>query len=738
MPTFPSPSILSSPSPLRSLRNLHPAALLLAALPLHMAAAINLSLPMGDPATTLSSSAGTAIDRTDLVSRNSPTILKLDPLAPLAIGNGEFAFTADVTGLQTFPEAYDTGIPLHTQSQWGWHSFPNTNGYKPADAMESFQIGNRKVDYIGGQNSPAGKWLRANPHRLDLGRIGLIIKRPGDGQPAQASDIQNIRQTLNLWTGMLDSRFTVEGVPVHVQTTCHPTRDQIAARIESPLLKDGRLGVLIAFPGGSEDWKQTADWSKPDSHLTDTRLSGNSCRFFRTLDASKYFVAAEWSSGGMLRPAGAQRYELFAPGEDRLDIAVDFARDLAAAGQELPTFTETQAASAAHWERFWTDGAAVDFFGSTDPRARELERRVVLSQYLTAINCAGSMPPQETGLAFNSWFGKFHLEMHWWHAAQFALWNRPQLLEKSLAWYQAILPAARANAKRQGYLGVRWPKMVGPDGQDSPSKVAPFLIWQQPHPIYLAELLYRAQPDDRTLSKYEQIVSETASFMASYAARDEKSGRYVLGPAMIPAQECYSNDAINPTFELAYWWWALDIAQQWRVRQGLKRDTRWDEIMANLSKPTVKDGAYAAIENPPFTKTNDHPSMLGALGMLPPTPLIDKDTMNRTLESVLKTWEWPSTWGWDYPLIAMTAARLGRPDDAVDALLMDAQKNTYLPNGHNYQDERLPIYLPGNGGLLAAVAMMAGGWDGAPTKDAPGFPKNGKWRIRSEGLKPMP
>jgi len=86
----------------------------------------------------------------------------------------------------------------------------------------------------------------------------------------------------------------------------------------------------------------------------------------------------------------------------------------------------------------------------------------------------------------------------------------------------------------------------------------------------------------------------------------------------------------------------------------------------------------------------------------------------------------------------MTAARVGRPDVAVSSLLMEVQKNTYLANGHNYQDARLPLYLPGNGGLLAAVALMAAGWDGAPTHDAPGFPKDGKWRVRHEGILPMP
>ena len=40
------------------------------------------------------------------------------------------------------------------------------------------------------------------------------------------------------------------------------------------------------------------------------------------------------------------------------------------------------------------------------------------------------MPPQETGLTCNSWYGKFHLEMHWWHSVHFALWNRAPLLAK--------------------------------------------------------------------------------------------------------------------------------------------------------------------------------------------------------------------------------------------------------------------------------------------------------------------
>jgi hypothetical protein len=88
-------------------------------------------------------------------------------------------------------------------------------------------------------------------------------------------------------------------------------------------------------------------------------------------------------------------------------------------------------------------------------------------------------------------------------------------------------------------------------------------------------------------------------------------------------------------------------------------------------------------------------------------------------------WQWPDTWGWDFPMTAMTAAKLGEPEIAIDALFVNSPKNEWLPNGHNYQRPNLPLYLPGNGGLLAAAAMMAAAWDG--------FPKRG-WQVRHEGL----
>jgi hypothetical protein len=380
---------------------------------------------------------------------------------------------------------------------------------------------------------------------------------------------------------------------------------------------------------------------------------------------------------------------------------------------------------------------------SKDERWFELERRIVLSQYLTAIQCAGSLPPQETGLTYNSWEGKFHLEMHWWHAAHFALWNRLPMLERSLGYYKRILPRAEATAKRQGYSGARWPKMTSLTGAESPSPVGPFLIWQQPHPIFYAELCYRQHPDRTTLKRFERIVMETAEFMASYPEWDNGNGRFVLGPVLQCAQEIFPKDnTLNPTFELTYWRWGLETAQLWRERLHLGRLAKWDSVLNRLAKPPKEVGRYLFAETATGTYTqkkwtDDHPSVLASLGMLPGSG-IEPETMRKTLMWICSNWNWPDTWGWDYGMVAMTASRLGEPETAVDSLLLDTPKNFYRVNGHNHQRPGLTIYLPGNGSLLYATAMMCVGWDGSPKKHAPGFPDNGQWVVRYENMRAAP
>jgi hypothetical protein len=281
-----------------------------------------------------------------------------------------------------------------------------------------------------------------------------------------------------------------------------------------------------------------------------------------------------------------------------------------------------------------------------------------------------------------------------------------------------------------------WPKTTGPNGYNDgwPPEMA--LLWKEPHPIFFAELDYRLHPTAATLAKWKDVVFGTADFMADYPTKDA-TGQYNLDPVW-PASEGGVLRR-NTIFELGYWRAAIEMAQQWRLRLGLARESHWDDVINHLAPLPQKDGFYILSDDRPdtFTKRSvAHIDMLGVIGMLPPFKGLDPDTAHRTVVEVGRTWNWDKCWGWDFPWMAMAAARVGEPNLAIDAL--------FNPSAKNHYDERglctggPAPYLPGNGGLLYAVAMMAAGWDGAPNRLNPGFPNDGSWTVRWEDLKPAP
>ena len=720
------------------------------------------------------------IDRKVVLQRNNPHVMKADPLASLSVGNGHFATTVDVTGMQSFPEYFFEGVPLCAMSDWGWHFFPNTENLKPEDTQKKMNLGHGREEIFAveykteGRNKQATEYFRVNPHRLNLGNMGLVF---GKDNEVKIGDITDIDQTLNLYDGNIRSKYKVNGIPVDVTTAALADRSAIIFSINTKLFRKNMAKLCLSLPyvsGKHADAATDFSGANMDKHSSKiVAKTGSSAIIEHTLDATTYYIKVSWKgSAKMIDLPAAHSYTL-QPSGDNITLKVEYAEKLSDL-QKSFDFVKELAGVRMFWNNWWNKGAFVDFSDCTDTRAKELERRVVLSQYLTYINCANQTPPQETGLTYNSWFGRPHLEMTWWHMVDFSLWNRPEVMETILDWYNnEAYPEARKIAQRQNFKGIRWMKMTDPWVGESPSNVGSFLTWQQPHYIYMAEEMYRHNPSQATLDKYAKYVEETAEFMADFALACQTDKNSIIKLyGQTAAQESMSKDfSYNHPFEQVYWVYGLTTANKWRERRGLARNAEWDDIIRRMGPLPEHEGIYTAGEpTQPFADAStgvadfdpfnyggdsgkkqlsseefylkcrsDHPAVLGACGMLPFYGQYDRAQMQRTLDFVMNNWNWDTTWGWDYGMTAMCAARLGDGENAVKALLIDKGKNTYLVSGHNYQEpKRLRLYLPGNGSLLDAVAMMCAGWDGCPQNvKNPGFPQNGKWNVKWEGLRKM-
>ena len=318
-----------------------------------------------------------------------------------------------------------------------------------------------------------------------------------------------------------------------------------------------------------------------------------------------------------------------------------------------------------------------------------------------------------------------------------------------MPWYLAHLEEAQARAKANGVKGAWWPKMVGPEGRESPSTVNPFIMWQQPHPIYLAETLWIARGKDRA----DAGEIQRAGFPDRRPARELAVLRQE-GGALHPraagdsrAGEFRSTDHVQPHLR------ARVLALRHRHRAALARAARSAEesqvgrrVVPAVEAAARRTALYLAAESQPDLwerarsaqcakgaasecPNRDHPSFVAALGLLPGWGA-DRETMRRTLKAVVSDWDLRQTWGWDWPMLAMTATRLDEPEMAVNFLLDRREELPVRRVGHDaaracrrrrraacgrrrrggpgYR-RAAETYFPSNGSLLLAVALMAAG-----------------------------
>ena len=654
---------------------------------------------------------------------------------PMQVGNGNFVFSTDVTGLQTF-------LPFNTLSSWGWHnsSLPTTPGQTSISDFTGLQweTHGRLITYD--QPNPAeaniSQWLIANPHRINLIRIGLSF----NGKTVNEDDLDDKAQSLDLYSGLLHSTFSMNGSKVSIQTAVHPSSDTVAVQINSSLLDSGELGIFFDYPyaTGADKFDDpfVGLFNATANHTTSLRAQKQTATIQHDMDATTYFTTIGWTGNASMtgpKPS-THRYFLMPNQGSQLSFTADVA--------PAQTYTIAGAqgvfsSSKDWWNSYWNRGAFISLPLDNHPKAKELQRRIVLSQYLVTINEAGRDPPQESGLTNNGWYGKFHLEMTVWHSLHFGLWGKEDLLDRHDTIYSRFLPTSYQRAREMGYEGARWGKMSDPSGRSAPGEINSLLIWQQPHPFYFAEAEYQRSPNNKTLQKWDEVLTASADFMASYAFHNQSLDVLQLGPPIYPVSENTNpNATVNPTFELAYWRWGLDIAASWKQRQNKTVPQAWTTIAKSLPPMPVENGTYVIYTGVPDMRTDpdlteDHPSMAMIYGFIRPPPDFNLTVMNNTMETIYQSWNWTYSFGWDFPMVAMTYAHLGEVERAVDFLLHPSFPfdDVGMPIGGS----RVPtLYFPGSASLLMAVAMMAGGW-----KDDPGMKFPAEWNVQAEGFMPM-
>ncbi|KAF5017274.1 hypothetical protein F66182_10811 [Fusarium sp. NRRL 66182] len=680
-----------------------------------------------------------AIDRKRVVSGHNiiRTELINNETTPLQVGNGNFAFGVDTTGMQTY-------LPFNTIPIDAYTGIPkDTHGRNV-----SYDIPDPRLPDVS-------QWLIGNPNRINLGRIGLRY----EGVTLKASKISSTHQELDLWSGVITSTFNVDGTKVKVVTQGDFNSDAVAFNIESKLIDMGKLEVEIDFPFPpvhTVKYKYevfVGVYDFPTNHTTKISPgpSHHTAHIYHDL-GMKYYINLRWSDKTVLRlkrlePQGstkvtAHRYVLSPNGGDKISFTAHFSPD-----KKIPDVPASIAKrNTAGWRDYWQEGGFVDLTESTNPNATELQRRIITSQYHVRVNSAADgESPQESGLMNNGWYGKFHMEMVVWHNAHWVSWGRDQYFHKIFpALYEKLLQTSSARAEGMGWEGARWPKMTETiTGRSSPGGINAYLMWQQPHPMYMAKLAFKTRPTRETLQRWDPILEATANYMASYAWFNTSSGKYDLGPPAYGVTENTPPElTLNLAYEVAYWRYGLDVAREWKKKLGLTVPKHWTAVAKNLSPLLEIDGLYAVYDGLNATwwedpaLNGDPRSLIMLQGILPDTPAVDKTIARRTADRVWEVWTDQKIRGWGRPVLAINSARIGNPKRAIYHLTAyDYWKFDDAGFAIRGGDGGTPPpFMPGNAGFLLAVAYMTKGWDGSH-EDVPGFPKGDGWIVKHEGLR---
>lgn len=574
----------------------------------------------------------------------------IDSKNPVTIGNGDFAITLDQTGTQSLYETYKD-IPLSTMSNKNWF-------YKDKKDIKPSYVDGKAYMLFNLDNDPNYQTNRQYPFKYSFMQILLY----DNDKLIDINNIKDVKQELDLYKGIVTSSFNYKEKINKTISFIYQDHDEFNFKLQSDNLN---LALKFNYPSYTKNGYRLD--ILPNVLVKEDRITllydDKNSLSFKLKSSSNYQIV--------------ENTLIFDDNNVSFSLALDEIKE----GKLL--------------DEFWKcdNGIIID--------NEELVKKMVLSKYLLHVNSTGIYPPQESGLTYNCWNSKFHLEMHLIHSLWNIYNNHVGDLVKSFDYYLSIMPSSLKRASLNGYKGLRFPKMTGPDGEDSPSNIGPLLIWQAPHILFMLQEIYYLYNKENIIKKYEPLISGTIDFMISFLTL--KDSKYQMLDPLLEACESIPLDRCqNPSFELEYWRYTLE--RQPKIDTVLYGHQRYDylDITSKIITPKEDDGiylkTYGVIDK--YDLYKDHPTE-GFLMSFFKSKIVDKEKMVKTIDYILKNMDLSSYWGWDFPFLGLSLLNCGEIEKSIEVTQLNTINNQYLYNGYNTSPrDDLKAYLPGNGAFL--------------------------------------
>lgn len=574
----------------------------------------------------------------------------IDSKNPVTIGNGDFAITLDQTGTQSLYEIYKD-IPLSTMSNKNWF-------YKDKKDIKPSYVDGKAYMLFNLDNDPNYQINRQYPFKYSFMQILLY----DNDKLIDINNIKDVKQELDLYKGIVTSSFNYKEKINKTISFIYQDHDEFNFKLQSDNLN---LALKFNYPSYTKNGYRLD--ILPNVLVKEDRITllydDKNSLSFKLKSSSNYQIV--------------ENTLIFDDNNVSFSLALDEIKE----GKLL--------------DEFWKcdNGIIID--------NEELVKKMVLSKYLLHVNSTGIYPPQESGLTYNCWNSKFHLEMHLIHSLWNVYNNHVGDLVKSFDYYLSIMPSSLKRASLNGYKGLRFPKMTGPDGEDSPSNIGPLLIWQAPHILFMLQEIYYLYNKENIIKKYEPLISGTIDFMISFLTL--KDSKYQMLDPLLEACESIPLDRCqNPSFELEYWRYTLE--RQPKIDTVLYGHQRYDylDITSKIITPKEDDGiylkTYGVIDK--YDLYKDHPTE-GFLMSFFKSKIVDKEKMVKTIDYILKNMDLSSYWGWDFPFLGLSLLNCGEIEKSIEVTQLNTINNQYLYNGYNTSPrDDLKAYLPGNGAFL--------------------------------------